>query len=82
MKFCFFVKVDKPLFINNISHKLVIVKIRKKFSTSYAIISLIENIQKGVDDKQIACGVFIDLGKAFGTVDHTLLLNKLSYYGN
>ena len=52
----------------------------KKVSTLHAIISLIENIQKGVDDKQIACGVFIDLEKAFDTVDHTLLLNKLSCY--
>ena len=29
----------------------------KKFSTSHAIIHLTENIQKCVDDKQIACGV-------------------------
>ena len=44
------------------------------FSTSHTIISLIENIQKIVDDKQIACEVFIYLEKAFDTVDHTLLL--------
>ena len=49
---------------------------QKIFSTSHAIMSLIENIQKSVDDKQIACGVFIDLEKAFDTVDHTLLLKK------
>ena len=54
---------------------------QKIFSISHAIISLIENVQKSVDDKQIATGVFIDLEKAFDTVDHTLLLNKLSYYG-
>ena len=45
------------------------------------IISLIEIIQKSVDDKQIACGVFIDPEKAFDTVDHTLLLKKLCCYG-
>ena len=54
---------------------------QKNFSISHAIISLIENVQKSVDDKQIATGVFIDLEKAFDTVDHTLLLNKLFYYG-
>ena len=54
---------------------------RKNFSTSHAIISLIEKKQKSVDDKQIAHGVFIDPEKAFDTVDHTLLLNKLCHYG-
>ena len=55
--------------------------LKKKISTFHAIISLIENVKKSVDDKQIACGVFIDLEKEFDTVDHTLLLNKLSYCG-
>lgn len=51
------------------------------FSTSHAIISLTENILKCVDDKQIACGVAIDFENAFDIADHTVLLNKLSYYG-
>ena len=54
---------------------------RKHFSTSHTIISLIGNIQKSADDKKIACGVFIDLEKAFDTFNNTLFLNKLSYYG-
>ena len=53
---------------------------RKCFSTSLATISLIENIQKSVDEKQIACGVLMDLEKGFDTIDHNLLLNKISYY--
>ena len=36
---------------------------------------------KGVNDKDIACGVFLDHEEPSDTVDHTLLLNKLSYYG-
>ena len=52
--------------------------ISNKIFYSYAIISLIENIQKSIDNKQIECRVFIDLEKALDTVDHTLLLNKLS----
>ena len=48
---------------------------RKCFSTFLATISLIENIQKSVDEKQIACGVLIDLEKGFDTIDHNLLLN-------
>ena len=45
--------------------------------TYHTFISLIENIQKSVDDKQIASGVFINLEKVFDNVDHTILLNKL-----
>ena len=37
---------------------------------------LIENIQKSVNDKDTACGVFLDLEKASDFVDHTLFLNK------
>ena len=55
--------------------------ILKKFFYIHAIINLIENIQEIVDDKQIGCGAFEDLEKAFDTVDGTLLLKKLSYYG-
>ena len=55
--------------------------ISKKKSTSHAIISLIEKIQDSVNEKQIICEASIDLEKAIYTTDHTLLLNKLPYYG-
>ena len=34
-----------------------------------------------MDDGQYACGIFVDLQKAFDTVDHEILLQKLNYYG-
>ena len=40
-----------------------------------AFICLTENIQRSADDKQIVCGVFIDLEKTLDSVGHTLLLN-------
>ena len=39
------------------------------------------NIRKALDDEKIGCGVFIDLQKAFDTVDHQILLAKLNHYG-
>ena len=49
-------------------------------STVQAVISLTENIGKGIDNKMFVCGVFVDLQKAFDTVDHNILLRKPSHY--
>ena len=47
-------------------------------STSMAIMELVENITNG----KFTIGVFIDLKKArFDTVDHSILVTKLDYYG-
>ena len=42
---------------------------RQQYSTSYALINITENIRKALDDGSIGCGVFVDLQKAFDTVD-------------
>ena len=34
-----------------------------------------------MDAGKFSCGVFVDLKKAFDTVDHGILLQKLAYYG-
>ena len=54
---------------------------QKDFSTNHAILNLLEIIQKALDDGQIACGIFIDLEKAFDTVSHDNLLEILDNYG-
>ena len=43
---------------------------RKNFSTAHALINLTENIRKALDEGYIGCGIFVDLQKAFDTVDH------------
>ena len=50
-------------------------------STLLATIDLIENITDMLDSEKNTIGIVIDLKKAFDTIDHTLLLKKLEYYG-
>ena len=54
---------------------------RKNNSTSLALIQITEKIKESIDNKQYGCGIFIDLRKAFDTVNHSILLTKLEHYG-
>ena len=53
---------------------------RSNMSTNEALLELVEEITNSLENKY-AIGVFIDLKKAFDTVDHDILCKKLYFYG-
>ena len=54
---------------------------RKMHSTEPASVELIDRIQQQLDTKADPFTIFLDFSKAFDTIDHNILLPKLSYYG-
>ena len=54
---------------------------RQKHLTQQAIIMLVDKITRSLDAGDIVISVFLDLKKAFDTVDHHILLKKLYAYG-
>ena len=53
---------------------------RKGRSTYLALIELHDKITSAIDNKKFTIGVFLDLSKAFDTVDHGILFSKLEHY--
>ena len=54
---------------------------RQEHSTYMALLKLVNDITEDLDKCTCSIGIFIDLSKAFDTVDHKLLLRKMEYYG-
>ena len=50
-------------------------------STEHVIVQLVDQISKSFEKDHNTLGFFIDLSKAFDTVDHTILIRKLEMYG-
>jgi len=54
---------------------------RSKRSTVHAVMELCTDIIESLEKKQITMATFLDLSKAFDTIDHNILINKLYMYG-
>ena len=54
---------------------------RKFHSTEHAVLELLDKLILSIDKGQMPVAVFLDLSKAFNTLDHPILLYKLKYYG-
>ena len=54
---------------------------RELHSTELAALELTDRLTQNLDQGKISITIFLDLSKAFDTLNHEILLNKLSYYG-
>ena len=54
---------------------------QKSHSTEHAIIQLIDQTNSSIEKNNFTLGVFVDLSKAFDTVDNHILISKLENYG-
>jgi hypothetical protein len=52
-----------------------------KHSTNHALTHLVNKIATEIDQNKISIGVFLDLSKAFDTLNHGILFSKLENYG-
>ena len=54
---------------------------RSEHSTEFAALELVDRIYFNMDINKLPLNIFMDLSKAFDTLDHEILLYKLEYYG-
>ena len=86
----FFSPWNFPINIKKLIHKknshclqksVLITFFRQKYSTSHGLNNFTDKIREQLDSASFACGIFVDLKKAFGTADHDILIHKLNHYG-
>ena len=54
---------------------------REKHSPTLALIEIIDGIKNNIDKRDTTIGTYLDLKKAFDTVNHPILFEKLEHHG-
>ena len=54
---------------------------RKNHSTALALIDIVDKITFALNENEYALGIFLDITKAFDSINHNILLTKLQHYG-
>ena len=71
---CFSISVNSLLHANQYGF-------RAKYSTELALNELVDRIYSQLDGKKIHIAIFMDLSKAFDTIDYEILITKMEHYG-
>ena len=54
---------------------------RLKHSTNMSVIKLVDKIVNAANNNEMTTGIFLDLSKAFDTIKHDILVDKMAHYG-
>ena len=73
-------RVYKYLTENNLLYKKTI-GFQSGHSTDHVTVQLVDQVLQSLENDYLKLEIFIDLSKAFNTVDHSILYKKLEMYG-